>query len=735
MPTRDQNAGAGPHSLPFVMRADLEFQALRCRNSRQWTIKDAVAQRYWQLSEEEHFLLRSLDGCASADELCKAFAKEFPPRRLTEQRLTAFLARLHGEGLIVTNGAGQTATILERQRRWRRGAPWRVVSQVLAWRFRGIDPDRWLGVAAKHVGWLFTGWAAAIYVIFLLSALALTLVQWPSVDRELSALAAAFEPRQAVLFVVAIAGAKMLHELGHAIACKHFGGECHELGLMLFVGAPSLYCNVSDAWMLAEKRHRIVISAAGILVELGLAAACTWLWWLTEPGTVHGLALFVMVACSINTLLLNGNPLMQYDGYYVLADLTETPNLRQQASAAVRQLFARILLGVRIEADGLIRRSSRIWFVLYGIASMLYRWVVTIAILWFLHDLLEPYDLQILCWVAGALLLFTQLSAPVIDAVRFVRGLWLGRQMCWSLLAPRLALLCAALVGVFSLPLPLGVVAPVMLEPRGARSVYAEVEGQLEWAINPGSVVKQGDVLARLNNLALERELEKLAGERNSKRQRLEGLRRRQADQEAAAQIPTAEKSLADVEERLLQRQRDAQRLVIRAPAPGVVHPPPQRKAKERDNQTWVGTPLDEHNLGCHLQSGDVICVLGSLREMDGVVFVGQSDVDLVRAGQAVELFIDSFPNRKLAGSIALSPTTRAGSVPDELLLRGDLPIERNASGEARLHVAYYPARVELQASEGALMIGASGRARIEVAPRSIANWIWQQVGQTFRLP
>jgi len=725
---------AGSRPLPLVMRADLEFQMLRFRGGRAWTVKDAVAERYWQLEEEECFLLRSLDGRTSADKLREKFSRQFAPRRLTTQRLTAFLARLHDEGLIVVNRPGQADIILERQARWRRDTPWRALGHLLAWRFRGIDPDRWLNACAPRLGWLFTGRSAAAYVMLLLSAILLAVVQWPAFDREISDLTTSLEAQQVLLFLVAIAGAKVLHELGHAVACKHYGGECHELGLMLFLGAPSLYCNVSDAWMLKEKRHRIVISAAGILVELGLAAACTWLWWFTHAGLIHSLALYGMIACSVNTLFLNGNPLLQYDGYYVLADLTETPNLRQQASAAVRRFLARLVLGVRIEADGWIHHPRQTWLVLYGIASSAYRWVVTIVVLWFLHDLLEPYDMQIVSWLIAALLLFTLLAVPIAATLRFFRRPAWDSEIRWGLVGSRAVVLLAAFAALLGMPLPFHVAAPVVLEPRGARSVYVEVEGRLEWAMAAGAEVKKGDVVARLKNHALERELEELIGERNAKRKRLESLLRRQADPEAAAQIPTAEKSLWDAEERLAQRRRDVERLVIRAPAAGVVLPPPQ-KATEPKNRTWVGTPLDEHNLGCHLQSGKVICVLGSPHVMDGIVFVHQEDTDLVRAGQPVELWIDSFPNRKLAGTVAVEPTTRAKTLPDDLVMNGELPFQRDSSGEVRPKEARYSARVQLREEDEALLIGATGRARVVVAPRSIASRTWRQVSQTFRLP
>ncbi|MGH7128191.1 MAG: hemolysin D, partial [Planctomycetaceae bacterium] len=134
-----------------------------------------------------------------------------------------------------------------------------------------------------------------------------------------------------VWILVALAVVKIGHELAHAAACKHFGGECHEMGLMLLVFTPCLYCNVSDAWMLPSKWHRAAVGAAGMYLEVVLAAACTFLWWFSTPGLFNTICLNTMFVCSVGTLLFNGNPLLRYDGYYIISELFEVPNLHRQA--------------------------------------------------------------------------------------------------------------------------------------------------------------------------------------------------------------------------------------------------------------------------------------------------------------------------------------------------------------------------------------------------------------------
>ena len=138
---------------------------------------------------------------------------------------------------------------------------------------------------------------------------------------------------------------KSIHELGHGLTCKHFGGEVHEVGVMLLVFTPYFFVNVSDSWVMPERRHRILISAAGIYVELVLAAFATFLWAVVQPGAFQDFLFNVMVIASFSTLVFNANPLMRFDGYYIMTDLIEVPNLQGKSRALVGHQFKTLLFG------------------------------------------------------------------------------------------------------------------------------------------------------------------------------------------------------------------------------------------------------------------------------------------------------------------------------------------------------------------------------------------------------
>jgi hypothetical protein len=158
---------------------------------------------------------------------------------------------------------------------------------------------------------------------------------------------------RAVLDVAAtMAVVKVLHEFGHGLSCKKFGGECHEIGFMLLVFTPCLYCNVSDSWMLPNKWKRVWIGAGGIYVEMILASLAAFVWFFTESGTtVNDLCLNMMFLNVVSTVLVNGNPLLRFDGYYILMDMLEIPNLRQKSTEVLKRWFQKTCLGLELQDD------------------------------------------------------------------------------------------------------------------------------------------------------------------------------------------------------------------------------------------------------------------------------------------------------------------------------------------------------------------------------------------------
>ncbi len=704
-------------------------------------LKDPLALRYYHLRPEEYFVFQQLDGRTSAEQVQAAFERQFPPRKLGLGQLHSFCSLLYREGLLVADAAGQGEQLLERRRDVRRRQWLQRFGNVLALRFRGIDPEPLLNWLYPKVAGLFSAWALAAWLALVLSAAALILVEFDAFQARLPDFHAFFRPENWIWFAVTLAGCKILHELGHGLTCKHYGGRCHELGLMLLVFTPCLYVNVSDAWMLPGKWQRMAVSAAGMAVELALAAVAVFGWWFSEPGLLNALCLRVMFLCSASTLVFNGNPLLRYDGYFVLSDWCETPNLRQRADAAVWQLCGRWILGHDFADPALYPERHRGWLVLYALASLAYRICVLVAVLWFVHAALEPAGLQVAAQLLTVLTVGSIIAAPLWRAMRF----WLvpgrSRTVNNRRAAVTLSGMAVVLGAALTVPLPHRITVPAVVQPKNARSVFVPVAGRLTWAIEPGTAVRGGDVLGRLESPELEMELARLRGQRRVLQSQLQSLKSRGAQQvnrgvrDAGSAIPAAEQGLADVEDRLQRREEEQRRLVLTAPAAGTVLPPRRRHASNATGElpSWSGQPLDRANEGAFLETGTLFCLVGDPPAIELLLLIGQSDIALVQAKQHVRIRIEQSPGGCLTGQVEDLSQIDADAVPPELAAAGLLPLARQADGGTRLTGVFYQAKVSLDSPTAAVLPGATGRARIDVAPLSLGRRFVHYLSGTFR--
>jgi putative peptide zinc metalloprotease protein len=296
--------------------------------------------------------------------------------------LQHYLHTLHESSLVLATAPGQGALLLERRRdRTGRELTYRLFN-ILAFRLRGIDPQRLLDWLQARLWWIFSAWFLTACGILVSAAVIVAGLHFEIIQSRFSSLGDFLTPGNVVWLAVVLAGAKVLHELAHGLTCRHFGGECHELGLMFLVFTPCLYCNVSDAWMLPGRRERILISAAGMIAEVVLAGVCTFLWWFSQPGLFNSICLDVMFVCSVSTLAFNANPLLRYDGYFILADGLQESNLAHKSASLLRQTVRDWFFGIPTNEQAWRTVDRPLRLAVYGVLSAAYRCFVSVMILW-----------------------------------------------------------------------------------------------------------------------------------------------------------------------------------------------------------------------------------------------------------------------------------------------------------------------------------------------------------------
>lgn len=309
-----------------------------------FVIKTPIRREYYNLGQVEHFLLMKLDGSRSKSELSSEFESEFG-ERLSDDEIDEFLQIVRSRGLL-EDPADLPAKSSSKKSSSRKSSSTQAAQplptdddddeeslsgkkqSLLFYKLPLFDPDRVFNWIEPQIRWVWTRAFAVVSASAMLLALLIVLSNGVELVASFSH---AMRWETLILIGCMIILATLLHEFAHGLTCKHFGGAVHEIGVMLMFFIPCLYCNVSDAWLMREKRKRLLITAAGGYCDLCIWALCVFLWRITVPGCLLSYLAFTMMTVCGSRGFINLNPLLRLDGYYLLSDWLEMPNLRKRA--------------------------------------------------------------------------------------------------------------------------------------------------------------------------------------------------------------------------------------------------------------------------------------------------------------------------------------------------------------------------------------------------------------------
>jgi putative peptide zinc metalloprotease protein len=739
MPTLAESLiASSSRPLALKVRADLTASQQRYLGRTYWVVKEPVGLKYFRFQEEEYAILQMLDGETSLDQIKDRFEEEFAPQKISYQNLQQFVGMLHRSGLVVAEVPDQGKQLKRRGDDKRNKEFLGSISNVLALRWKGIDPEWLLNVIYPYTKWLFSPITMFLWCVVAISALSLVLIEMDVFVSRLPAFHEFFGPGNWLLLGLTLAVTKVLHEFGHGLSCKHYGGECHEMGFMLLVLTPCLYCNVSDSWMLPSKWKRAFIGFAGMYVEIFLASVATFVWWFSEPGMLNHLALRVMFISSVSTILFNGNPLLRYDGYYILADLLEVPNMRQKATNVLQRFIVRWALGIKMPEDPFLPQSNRFLFGMYTVAATAYRWVVVFSILWFLNKVFEPYGLKIIGQLIGVAGLFGLVVMPLWKFGKFLYIPGRMDQVKMPHVYVTVSVMAALVLGILLIPLPHRVRGTAYVRPRDAVFVYAPVDGRLqELNVRAGQQVSTDDVLGRMVNLEVEQRVAELEGQCNSYRIHLESLdSQRFTNPEALADKLEVERYLAAALEQKREWETRLHKMTFVAEKSGTVIPAaePRRPEKGRLPQ-WSGQLLSPKNLGAALAEGDAFCQIGDPNDLEAVVIIDQSDIEFVAEGQTVRIKLDAYPGATFESRLENIAEIELDNVPAPLsqAAGGSIATQTNKKTNEMqpLSTSYQAiARLDLQGER--LRNGMIGRAKIYTDWRPLGAVLWRFFMETF---
>ena len=483
--------------LRLRLRAHVRFHRTLFRGQVWHVLQDRTSGRFHRFSPAAHLLVGLMDGTRTLEEVWGAASARLGDDALTQDEVIRLLGQLHAADVLFGDIPPDIGELADRGRRQRRKKLMAGLLNPLAIRVPLLDPDEILNATAPIARLMFSALGAGLFLVLVVYALLLAGQNWDALSGDIADRVLATE--NILLLVVTYPLVKLLHELGHAWAVKRWGGEVHEVGVMLLIFVPVPYVDASDSMSFASKWRRAVVGGAGILVEVALASIAMIVWVNAEPGLARAFAFSVMLICGISTVLFNGNPLLRFDGYYVLSDLIEIPNLAQRANSHLAYLVQRHAFGVRHAEPAALAPGEAPWLFFYAIASFFYRLFVAVAIALLVGTQFFVVGVLIAIWS-----MVLMVGVPLGKSLRFLLASPVLRRHRGRAFAVTGGVSALAF-GLFGLlPLPHATLVEGVVWMRGEAAVHAGADGvAVALLAAPNAEVAEGTALLRLEDPAL----------------------------------------------------------------------------------------------------------------------------------------------------------------------------------------------------------------------------------------
>lgn len=576
---------------PMRLRPGCRLALQQFRGEPSYILEDTLSGEFFRIGLLEERLVRRLDGSLTGIGILEAIDPE-DDAGLGAREVIILLSMLRAAGLL----EGCPPDELSPPSLLRRA----IAKNPLFLRIPVGNPDPLLTRAERWVRWMFEPWFVLLASALLVAALLAIAGDWQRFsDRAQSVLAS----DNWLWLAVAFLGLKLVHEAGHGLVCKHFGGRIPEFGIYFMFFTPLTYVDATSSWAFPSRQIRMLVAAAGMIAEILVAAVAALVWASTEAGVLNTLAYNTIFSATVVTLLFNLNPLLRYDGYYILSDLTGVPNLYSRAGAAASQSLRWLVFGTRPE------EPEELWITAYGIACMVWRALLTLSI------------------CVGAVVLLQGIG--ILLAVLYVVGLSLPLAKKWSAATlPRgreairpAAVLCLAALAL-CIPVRQTITAPAVVQAADLTSIRVECPGFLrELTVAPGDAVESGELLARLENpeeIARMRTVRTLTGiaEVEAHRARLD--RNPHVEAKKVEEIRSLEAQEAE-------REAYCATLEIRAPHAGIV----------------VGREIS-NLLGSFLPTGHELFSIGSATGREVHILIPEEYAQVIRGkpGDSVRVFL-----------------------------------------------------------------------------------------------
>lgn len=673
-----------------------------------YMLEDPASGRFHRFNTAAYNVIALMNGERSVDAIWEGANTALGDDGPVQDDVIQLLGQLHRIDALRTDMPPDVQELLERRREQRKARRLSRFKNPLSLRFTLFDPDAFLDRTIPLVRWLFTPlvfwlWAGTVALAVLLAG-----SHWERLVE--TATLEALTPNNLLLLLFIYPCVKLIHELGHAYAAKLEGGEVHELGVIFMVFVPVPYVDASASTAFASRGKRVMVGAAGIMVELLLASGALFLWLNISPGLISSICFNVMLIGGVSTLLFNGNPLLRFDGYYILADLLGIQNLGQRANSFYAYLIQHFGFGLENARSPAHSRFEAVTFSLYAPLALLYRLGILVAICLFLVEDLFVVGVALAGWAV-----LSQVLWPLLKHADFVL---LNPRLRSR--RPRAVLVTLATVGgmlVLLVGLPVASLSQVegVVYPPEQSHLIADTDGFVgEVLVADGEVVTAGQPLMRLENLFHRGELAVMESR----------MKELQARYTAARTADRVQARLTREEMTVLRADMDRQReklaaLTITAPVDGV----------------FMQLPLGEM-VGLHIARGDLLGYVTAADVATARVVVMQDELDrILERVESVDVRLASAPWEPLPAELVRAVPQAGFRLPSPVLATGgggefvttsaeDLTL---ANGER-----VFEFELQLPATAASTRIGTRVHVRFDHGAEPLASQWYRDVQQLF---
>jgi len=697
------------------LRQHVQLHRHNYRGQTWYILQDHSTGRFHRFSVAAYQLIGLMDGRHDMDQIWQYASQALTDEALTQGQAISLLAQLYKADALVADVSPDTRELFQRQHTGERRIKVQKWKSPLSIRVPLIDPDRFIVATLPLVGKLFSLWGLLIWLLVVGSAVVAAFTHWPEltenlVDRVLAG-------QNVLVLLLTFPLVKLIHEFGHAYATRFQGGEVHEMGVMFLILMPIPYVDATSSSAFPGRWQRALVGASGMLTELFVASIALYIWLNVEPGFISAVMFNTMIIAGVSTLLFNANPLIRFDGYYILADLLEIPNFGSRATRYLGYLIQTYLFKVKGLKSPANAPGEWGWLLFYGIGSFIYRLFLISFIVFLLADKYFIVGILLAIWAFVMMALM-----PIYKQIKFLmtdKKLKGNRTRAIGLSLAFLAMLG----GLMLLPVQLSTVVEGVVWADQSSRVRMDSQGFVERElVSNGDQVSVGQIILICRNSEMEANQRRLQAQLAELQAQYEAVSSGGVFQKDRIQAELAREQIIATRAQLQKVDRQIAQLVIKAPEDGVYI--------AFSKQSLIGR---------FLQRGEVMGFVARPTPATVRVIVPQNRINLVRQRtEAITVRVADRIADELDAHLSREVPRATQDLPSAALSfegGGEIavnPNQKGADGNVSAFESWFKLDIQIDRKEDEVGLGERVYARFLHGEEPLGVQIYRSIRQTF---